>query len=63
MLRTKKSHESIEEGKFMVPIRGSICQNLSGFPISTIINEIHIITEQTASNSPKITISLIGFQS
>jgi hypothetical protein len=43
----------VMKGSFRIPIPGSICQNLKGFPISTIMKHRHIITAHMANNSPK----------
>ena len=52
----------MEPGKFMVPRKGMMCHTLSGLPISTMMNMMHMVIAVMASISPNSTISLIGLK-
>src|SRR3972149_11608371 len=58
---TTTSHARRDWGKFRIPIFGIRCQNRSGRPRSTVTNSRHITIAETATSSPRIAISLIGF--
>ena len=59
---TSTSHASRELGTFNRPMPGTRCISRSGRPTSTVTKSPHMRIAEIASNSPRITTSLIGFQ-
>ncbi len=56
------SQPSSELGTFIRPTKGIRCQKRSGRPMSEMTKPRHITMALIASSSPKMVISLIGFQ-